>query len=278
MAKRPGAGGVILLAVILGLVTAYLIWNYLRKLDEQSRKNWEPVVWAVVDVKARTMLGREMVELRPTPPELIAPDAVKDIKEIDGARAVRDIKAKEQVRRSDLSRSNEVVSLAYVVPPGMRAISIAAGEVQSVGTAVKPNDEVDIIATYVDPVNRAETTKTILQRVPVLAVNRGQTDPSGKEGATTSMTLLVRPEQGELLTAADRQATLRVSLRPLGDTNIIESTGVTVRDIRGGTIEAPVVTPAGPAQTPIKLIRVQPEQRDTITIIRGTQPQEVNTK
>jgi len=275
MAKRPGAGGVILMAVILGLVTAYLIWNYLRKMDEKSRKNWAPVVWAVADIKARTMLSREMVELRPTPQELIAPDAIKDIKEIDNSRAIRDIKAKEQVRRSDLAKSNEVVSLAYVVPPGMRAISIAAGEVQSVGTAVKPSDEVDILATYVDPVNRAETTKTILQKVTVVAVNRGQTDAAGKEGASSSMTLLVKPEQVELLTAADRQATLRVSLRPLGDTNIIASQGITVRDIRGGILETPV---AAPSQTPVRVITVREEKPETITIIRGTQSKEEPTK
>jgi pilus assembly protein CpaB len=275
MAKRPGAGGVILMAVILGLVTAYLIWNYLRKMDEKSRKNWAPVVWAVADIKARTMLSREMVELRPTPQELIAPDAVKDIKEIDNSRAIRDIRAKEQVRRSDLAKSNEVVSLAYIVPPGMRAISIAAGEVQSVGTAIKPSDEVDILATYVDPVNRAETTKTILQKVTVVAVNRGQTDAAGKEGATTSMTLLVKPEQVELLTAADRQATLRVSLRPLGDTNLIASAGITVRDIRGGSIETPVATPS---QTPVRVITVREEKPETITIIRGTQSKEEPTK
>lgn len=78
MAKRPGAGGIIMVAVILGIVTAYLIWHKLQELDAQSQKNWVPVVVAVADIKPHTTITREMVELRPTPPDQVAPDAMRD--------------------------------------------------------------------------------------------------------------------------------------------------------------------------------------------------------
>lgn len=246
MAKKPGAGGIILLAVVLGVVTAYLIWAQLRQLENRTKENWQPVVVAAVDINPRTTITRNMLELRPLPAEIIAPDAIKNIEHVEGRITVSRIKAKEQVRQSDLAAEGQTVSLAYEVPPGMRAIAIGAGEIQAVGTAVKPGDRVDILATYTDPVNRQETTKTILQVVPVLAINKGQTDPSGKEGASSSLTVLVTPEQAELLAAADRQGALRVVLRPVQDDSRIDSPGVTVRDIRGGM---PVEVIPKPAET-----------------------------
>src|SRR5206468_12545568 len=81
------------------------------------------------------------------------------------------------------------------------------------GTSVQPGDRVDIIATYQDPRTRQELTKMILQNVMVLAVNRGKTDADGKEGANSSMTLEVTPEQTERVTAAARSGSLRASLR-----------------------------------------------------------------
>lgn len=168
------------------------------------------------------------------------------------------------------------MSLAYEVPAGMRAISIAAGEVLAVGTAVKPGDKVDILATFVDPVNRQETTKTILQMITVLAVNKGDPDPNTKAGANSSLTLLVTPEQAELLLAFDRQATMRVSLRPPQDTNKIDSLGVTLKQLRSGPPE-PSTAPSTGTQTPV-IISLPREKSEVIKIYRGVAEQEVSPK
>jgi len=271
MAKRSGAGGIIMVAVILGLVTAYLIWNYLRQQDEL--KNRVPVVTAAVDIPPRATITPDMVTMRSIPPDLVAPDAVRDRKAVEGKKTKVRIRANEQVRTNDFMTTGEVTTLSYEVPPGMRAISIAAGEVQAVGTAVKPGDMVDILATFVDPINRQETTKTVLQMIKVLAVNRGNTDPNSKEGANSSMTLLVTPEQAEQLIAFDRQGTLRVALRPVQDDKTIDSAGVTLRDLRRAAIEPPPAPPTG-TQTPV-IISVPRERPDVIKVYRATQEQEV---
>ena len=65
MAKKPGAGGVILVAVILGLVTAYLIWAYLSSVERQNSRNWEPVVVARDDIGPRIKVTREMITFFP---------------------------------------------------------------------------------------------------------------------------------------------------------------------------------------------------------------------
>ena len=67
MAKRPGAGGILLVAVILGLVTAYVVYGYIRNIKKSSEENWRPVVVATVDIGARKTVTRDMIKITKVP-------------------------------------------------------------------------------------------------------------------------------------------------------------------------------------------------------------------
>jgi pilus assembly protein CpaB len=272
MAKKPGAGWIILVAVVLGLVAVYLIWNLERKREMQSKKNWTQVVVAQQDIPERTKVTREMVTLTGYPKELLPAGAITDTKEVEGRLTVTRVRAKDPIRSSDIASEGQGPTLAYEIPEGMRAIAIQAGEVMAVGTAVKPKDRVDILATYMDPVSRQETTQMILQNVLVLAVNKGETDTQGKGGANSSMTLAVKPAEAELLTAADRAGALRVALRGVQEKTIITSTGVGARDFQGRrTFEMASQPPDSGRATPIIINPPPGHQRPEIKIYRGTQ-------
>jgi pilus assembly protein CpaB len=277
MAKKSGAGGIILAAVILGLIAIYLIWNLERKREMQAKKYWTQVVVAVQDIPARSKITREMVTLTSYPKELIAAGAITDPKQVEGRLTLTRIRTKDQIRSSDLAGEGQNNGLVYEIPTGMRAIAIQAGEVMAVGTAVKPGDRVDILATYTDPNTRQETTQMILQNVLVLAVNKGETDSQSKGGgANSSMTLAVKPEEAELLTAADRAGALRVALRGVQDKTIIASTGVGARDFQGRrTFEMSAQPPDEGRSTSIIIKPPPGGQRNEIKIYRGTQVQTV---
>jgi pilus assembly protein CpaB len=277
MAKKPGAGGIILAAVVLGFIAVYLIWNLEQKRERQAKKNWTQVVVALQDIPARSKVAREMVTLTPVPKELIVTGVLTDPKQVDGRLTLARIRKQDQIRASDLVGEGQGPSLAFEIPAGMRAIAIQAGEVLAVGTAVKPGDRVDILATYSDPVLRQQTTQMILQNVLVLAVNKGETDAQGKGGgANSSMTLAVKPEEAELLTAADRAGALRVALRGVQDKTIIPSTGVGARDFQGQrTFEMSAQPPDAGRATPIIINPPPGRQRNEIKIYRGSQVQTV---
>jgi pilus assembly protein CpaB len=159
----------------------------------------------------------------------------------------------------------------------MRAIAIGAGEVMAVGSTVKPGDRIDILATYTDPIAHQETTQMILQNVLVLAINQGETDQQGKLGAKSSMTLAVKPEEAELLTAADRAGALRVALRGLNEKAVITTQGVGTRDFLGNsTLKFATTPPDQMKATPI-IISPQRNQRPEIQIYRGSQETTVTT-
>jgi pilus assembly protein CpaB len=140
MAKKSGAGGIIVLALVLGVVTAVLLGSYLRTQADKEKKNWQPVIVAAVDIGARTKITRE--------PEEVMDRFTKDA-----------IRAKSQLRKSDLLAEGQASTLALKVHEGMRAVAISIDEVRGVGTAIQPGDHVDIIATFQDQRTRQVITR-----------------------------------------------------------------------------------------------------------------------
>jgi pilus assembly protein CpaB len=278
MAKKPSAGGIILAAVILGLVAAYLIWNLERQREKQAKEHWIPVVVAREDIPAHTKITSVMVTLIPYPKDLITSGAVQDRKQVEGRITLGRLKAKEQIRTSDVLGEGQAASFAYDIPDGMRAIAIGADEIKAVGTAVKPADRVDILATYSDPNTRQETTQMILQNVLVLAVNQGETNAQGPSGAKSSMTLAVKPEEAELLTAADRAGALRVALRPPQEKVVISTQGVSTHDFQGRKTFELAAKPPDEQRSAIIINPPSNRQRSEIMIYRGSQGQSVPTE
>jgi pilus assembly protein CpaB len=274
MAKKPGAGGIILAAVILGLIAAYMIYRLESNREKQSKEHWVPIVTAREDIPARTKITSDMVTLIPYPKELLTVGAIQDRKDVEGRTTMVRLKAKEQIRSADLLGEGMNAGIANDIPDGMRAIAISADEVKAVGSTVKPGDRVDILATYSDPVLHQETTQTILQNVFVLAVNQGETESQGKTGAKSSMTLAVKPDDAELLLAADRAGSLRVMLRSPQDKAIVQSRGVTVRDIGGNkSIEITTSPSDSGNRTPIIISPPANRNRSEVKIYRGAQEQ-----
>ena len=277
MAKKPSAGGIILAAVALGLIAAYMIYRLESNREKQAKEHWIPIVVAREDIPARTKVTSDMVTLMPYPKDLLTPGAVQDRKEVEGRVTLVRLKAKEQIRSSDLLGEGQTPSLSYDIPEGMRAMAIGASEISAAGNAVKPGDHVDILATYSEPNTHQETTRLVLQNVLVLAVNQAEQNTQGPTGAKSSMTLAVKPEEAELLMAADRAGVLRVMLRAPSDKKTVDSQGVTVRDIQGSkTFEVAPRSPDAPS-TPV-IISPSNRQRSEITIFRGTQEQTVGTQ
>jgi len=275
MAKKSGAGAFIVGALALGLVATYMIWNYERKLELQNKEHWTPVVVAREDIPARTKITSDMVTLMPYPKDLITPGSARDRKEVEGHITLARLKAKEQIRASDLLAEGQAPSLALDIPAGMRAIAIGADEVKAVGSTVKPGDRVDILATYSEPNTHQETTQMILQNILILAINQGETDaqkPGG--GAKSSMTLAVKPEEAELLMAADRAGALRVMLRNQSDKSVVSSPGVTVRDFGDHkTFEFATKAPDAEKATPVIINSPTRGHSSEIMIYRGSQGQ-----
>jgi len=275
MARKSGAGGIIAAALLVGVITAVMLGSWLRSKEQGVKANWLPVVVAAQEIPARTKITREMVRIDHFPKELIAESVFTKPEELENRITKETIKPKEQIRKGDILGVGESATLALKVADGMRAIAISVDEVRGVGTAIQPGDHVDIIATFQDQRTKQITTKMILQDVLVLFVDRARTDADAKQGATSSVTLQVKPEQTELVKAAERSGTLNVTLRPVRDREIIPSEGVTEREL-GGAQPLPEPT-MQTDRTPVVIIppSAATRQKPEITVIRGTAEQTI---
>ena len=124
-----------------------------------------------------------------------------------------------------------------VIRQDYRAVSIPVDSVSSVNNLIQPNDNVDVIGTFRFPDVRGDSsldtvTLTILQDVKVLAVgNRwgaASLDPTGNRTYGT-VTLLLYPEEVEMIVFASQKGKLTLSLRNFEDERIernIESRSV----------------------------------------------------
>ena len=116
----------------------------------------------------------------------------------------------------------------HVIRPGMRAVSVPVDVVGSVNNLIGPNDNVDVIGTFRFPDLKGDAaidtvTLTILQNVKVLAVgNRWGSqynEPQSQRGYS-AVTLLVWPEEVEMLVFAAQKGRLSLSLRNFDDSRI----------------------------------------------------------
>ena len=107
-----------------------------------------------------------------------------------------------------------------------RAITIEAGKNAAVGGWVRPNDHVDVIGTFRDPASNEQVAVTLLQNVLVLATGKitGTTNVNlipERQREYGNISLLVIPEEAEVLTLAQELGQLNLSLRNDDDIDVM---------------------------------------------------------
>ena len=133
----------------------------------------------------------------------------------------------EPILTKKLVAKGDTGTMAALVKPGMREISVEISTESASGGFILPNDYVDVIMTYqmtfVGPDGapaEQTTSETILQNVRVLAIDQIHTKDSETEGpyqVGNTATLEVNNKEAELIALAERKGRLTLSLRPWSD-------------------------------------------------------------
>ncbi len=139
---------------------------------------------------------------------------------------------------SDLKPMSQRQGFNAVIREGMRAVSISVDAVSAVNNLILPNDNVDVIGTFRFPGERGDAaidtvTLTLLQNVKVLAVgNRWGSYPGEGRGSYSTVTLLLYPEEVEMVIFASQKGRLSLSLRNFEDARIERQTETRSVDFR----------------------------------------------
>jgi pilus assembly protein CpaB len=237
-----GNRGILVLALVLGLLSAVLVFVYLGQSggDEESAApsgETKSVVVASQDISAGTRITEDMVRVKNVSSDAIVPQALSTTDGVVGSVARFPITTDEQILESRLASGGIAVPeggdipIAYIVPEGMRAVAVNTTQVINAGGLVLPGDRVDVVfvaevkTDAPPPLDSSHISQTILQNLEVLAIEQTveeivpETTGDGTEDGQVSdrvaldkpdaqpdaltVTLAVTSEQAEVLAMAD---------------------------------------------------------------------------
>ena len=261
LGEARNSRGLLPLAVVSGLVAAILVFVALAQSGDDGRPGSGAsgstlrVVIAEQDIPARTEIGPEMLSVVEVPGSLAVNGALDSVEPLIGETTRYPVAAGQQVTLAGVGPQTKEDGLAFVVPKGLRALSVEVDEIRGVGGLLLPGDRVDVIAVLAAEAAGVDSAVTVLQDIEVLAVAQktqealpraeavdgaepGTDASSGQRPADAepqpdarTVTLALTPEQAQLLALIQDKGKIWLSLRPFGEdatVTLTESTLYTV--------------------------------------------------
>ncbi|MES9858481.1 MAG: Flp pilus assembly protein CpaB [Sedimenticola sp.] len=267
----------LLFAIVIGGIAAYLVNTQLqpKNSSEEAGKTviqTQQVVVAANDLDVGMRLDKVMLKTVEWPTKAIPKNAFTSIEAAVGKEPriiLHEMKTDEIVLPYKVSPEGARGGLTPRIPENMRAITISVNEIRGVAGFVLPGNNVDLLLTSTfGKKGRAPVTRTLLQNVLVLGVAQEASQKKDAPKVVKSVTLQVTPKQSQILTLAQTVGTLTLVLRNEGDTEMVESSAITLGDL-SGIIEKPPakVEPVveKPKPKPIRRTYTPPK----VEVIRG---------
>ncbi len=254
----------LVIAVVLAVLAAIAAFSGIEAQRARVRAGWNlvPVLVAAQDIADGTLITQDMINQRSVPEQFVTSSVVKpdSWNYIVNQKILVPVQAGDPLLWTQFETTKAAERLSTKVQKKTRAVTIEAGRVTAVGGWVRPNDHVDIIGTFKDPQSQETVAVTLIEDVIVLATGKitGTTNVNlipENQREYNSVSLLVIPEEAELLALARELGTLSLSLRNEEDVATMDERGkATIQSLLTGE------------RTKV----LEKKRRDTIQIIRGS--------
>lgn len=224
----------LVVALVLGLLAGIVAYSAIKKKEADVRRGWNlvPVVVAAQDIPEGTVISFEMISQRSVPEQFVTSSVVKpdSANYVVNQKVLVPLQAGDPLLWSQFETTKAAERLSTKVQKKGRAVTIEAKSTTSVGGWIRPNDHVDVIGTFRDPQTDENVAVTLLQNVIVLATGKitGTTNVNlipENQRDYTNISLLVIPEEAEILVLASELGNLTLSLRNEDDVDLIEERG-----------------------------------------------------
>ncbi|MTI70605.1 MAG: Flp pilus assembly protein CpaB [Firmicutes bacterium] len=231
---------ILLVAIILSVITAYLSLSYIKGIKNANKKEeYINIVVAKQDILPRYKITAEMLEEIKVLKESHIVNSIQDESKIIGKYSKGKILKGEVIPKDRLIEEKDK-DLSLRIPKGKRAISVAIDEISGVADLIKPGDFVDVYVT-VDKKDFKSggikmayppITKLLLQDKLVLSVSKDmiRKEEERKEVPMKyPVTLAVTPLEGEKLVHGEDIGRLKLALRPIREKGTHKTFG-TIRE------------------------------------------------
>ncbi|MHB8419017.1 MAG: Flp pilus assembly protein CpaB [Myxococcales bacterium] len=212
----------LLIAIILGVGAALLGYLDRRNAEKNARKGWDlvPIIVAQQDIDEGMTLTTDMIAQMPMPSRFVTPSVIKpeNYSYVVGQKVLVNLHRGDPLLWTQFESSKGLERLSKAIQKNFRAVTLPAPTSEGVGGWIRPNDHVDIMATFKDPQSGETDTMTLLENVLVLATGKitGNTNMnllSPTDRAYDNITVLLLPEEAEILTLAREVGRISLTLR-----------------------------------------------------------------
>lgn len=256
----------LLMATVLGLGAAVFAQNWMKDriaAVEAEKLNGVPVVIAVREIPFGEKITADDLKVIGWPHGNVPEGVFSDPAEVLGKVANQKILPGEPVLKSRAVQMGGGSSLAALIEPNMRAVTVRVNDVIGVGGFLLPGNRVDVLATRMLDQQRRAQTRTLLSNVKVLAVDQTALAEKDKPVVVRAVTLEVDPRQAEKLVQATEEGTVQMALRNPDDSSVLEDTETVA-------VAPPVATPSR-SRPKLAVTESAPAEAPPVMVIRQTQ-------
>jgi pilus assembly protein CpaB len=269
------------LSLLFALVVAGVFYQTVAgasRAPKPQKIETKEVVVAVRALPVGVTIKPEDVKVVKLPAGQIPPGAFSRPEEVYERPVISSILPDEPIREGRIGARGSGFGLAPVIPPGMRAVAVRVNDVVGVAGFVMPGMRVDVLVTGRPPNHPDTMTTTVLQNILVLSAGQKiEPDARGQPVNSPVVTLLVTPEQAEILTLAGNEGKIQLVLRNASDQTIQKTPGRALTELY--PVRKAASEPVAPA--PPRTVRAEskpetppappPPPPEEVVVFRGSQ-------
>jgi pilus assembly protein CpaB len=229
---KPVSLLILIVAITLGGLATYFGRVIIAQNTQKAPVIESRIVVATIPMSFGTELTDANLAEVPWPATVIPEGAFTSKAEIlkEGRRvALTAIAKSEPVLSNKITGSGQRASLAAVLEPGMRAVTIRVDDVRGVAGFVRPGDRVDVILTQ--NVSGSAVADVLLTNIKILAVDQVANERQENPMVARAVTAEVNTEQAQKLVLAQGVGSLSLVLRQPEGQNEQANRRVTVSDL-----------------------------------------------
>jgi pilus assembly protein CpaB len=224
----------LIIALVLAALGFGVAWSAVKNMGDKAREGWKltSVLVATKDLSEGTVVTSDVVANRQVPEAFVTSSVVRpeQVNYVTGQKILVAVQTGDPLLYTQFETQRTAERLSTKVQKQARAVTIDAAKTTAVGGWVRPNDHVDVIGIFKDPQTNESVAVTLMENVMVLATGKltGTTNVNlvaENQRDYNNVSLLLSPEQVEVVVLAAELGSLSLSLRNPDDNDLMQERG-----------------------------------------------------
>lgn len=253
----------VVLSLAMGVGAAWVANNWVSARSEAANAELAEtqVMVAAINIPYGTKVEARHVRAMTFPAKMIPGGSIRSMDDVEGYVSTTEVLAGEILFKSRFVEHESGSTLAALVAPNKRAVTVRVDDVVGVAGFLLPGNFVDVLATRLERGTKRAVTETVLRNIKVLAVDQTAKTDDNDPLVVRAVTLEMTPQESEELVKRKEEGTIQLTLRNPLDNLVAEE-------------KEPEAAPAPKAP----VIKRAPRRNTEVTIIRGTRVEKKKAK